>query len=244
MKRCILLIMGFSIIFISCYGQIDQETKEWLNKTIYQKNVENFNHPSVKGSPFYLDKFVQGSIYFKNNKKEKGAKLNYNMKEDIFCFQQANQIYTIKNIKDIQRIDIEGETFINTQFINSNEETQSGFLMVLAKGDCELYKRIRKEFKEAKEAGAYSSSQDAHFVKQEPKYYIKTPSMEAIESINKLWNKTFLKTLFPGVWRKKFIDSLFPDEKEKLLKLIEENNIQLKNEKGLIKFVNLYNNLD
>ena len=38
--------------------------EEWVEETRYQMNNENFNKPSVKGTPFYSKKFIQGTIIY------------------------------------------------------------------------------------------------------------------------------------------------------------------------------------
>ena len=243
MKRLILslLFLGFSII--SCYGQIiDHEAKKWVERTLFHMNNENFNRPSIKGTPFYSETFIQGTIYSKNNENIRGIQLNYHMVKDMFFFQRGKQIYKIENENDIQKIKMDGTIFFNTQFINSDGETKNGFLITLANGDCKLYKKIEKEFKEEKKSSGYDSYERARFEEKKAKYYIKTPQMDVARSINELWNKKIQKNIFPGKWRKKFMKSFFPNEKEKLLKLVEENNIKLTKVKGLIEFVNLYNN--
>ena len=165
------------------------------------------------------------------------------MVEDKFFFQKGEQIYKTENENDIQKIEMGGVTFFNTQFTNSDGKTKKGFLIALAKGDCDLYKKIQKEFKEEKKAQAYDSYKRARFEEKYPEYYIKTPQMNVARSIDELWNKEILKNIFPGKWREKFMASFFPDEKEKLLKLVEEKNIKLTKVKGMVEFVNLYNNL-
>lgn len=102
---------------------------------------------------------------------------------------------------------------------------------------------MRIYFNQKEEAGGYDSYKSARFEEKSPEYYIKTPQTEVIKSIDELWNKKIQKNIFPGKWSEKFMESLFPSEKEKLLELVEEKNIKLTKEKGLIEFVKLYNNL-
>jgi len=244
MRHLIFFLAVFSFSIISCYGQIiDHEAKKWVERTLYHMNNENFNRPSIKGTPFYSKKFIQGTIYSKNNRNIQGVELNYNMVEDKFFFKKGKQIYKIENENDIQKIEMDGVAFFNTQFTDSDGKSKDGFLIALAKGDCELYKKIQKEFKEEEKDKGYDSYKRARFEEKDPEYYIKTPQMNVVRSIDELWNKDILKSFLPGKWSKKFMESLFPGEKEKLLKLVEENNIKLTKEKGLIEFVNHYNSL-
>jgi len=243
MKYFILFLISFYFISITCYGQLNPLDEKWINEVEYENKLKNFNHPSAKGSPFYSKKFIKGSLYLKNGEDIEDIIINYNMVEDVFLFQKSQRIFKINNNEDVKKIKLDNKTFVHSTFLNCEKKTQKGFLIALAEGKCKLYKRINKKFKEAKEEEPYSPSEDAHFEEQKPEYYIKTSTMETIECFNNLWNKKILKTFFPNSWNNKFMEKFFPEKKEKLLKLVEEHNIKLTEEKGLIEFVNHYNSL-
>lgn len=233
MKNIGLLWIFFNLVFFTIHAQKDPKIEElegYIEHINMKKGLDE-KYSDIKGNPFYFNDFTKGSIYMKNDKRVDDVMLNYNKFEDEFFYiGDMDRKLVIGNPEDIQIISLNNTIFRYGFFQNPQNEEQSGFLIVLEEGDCSLFKRVTTEFKDAEKGQAYSSPKPARFEDKEPQYYIKTGPSGSIRYINSFWKRRFLKTYFPN-------------QKDELLKIIKDNDLNLNKEEDLIRFVQLYNGI-
>ena len=224
------VFLGFVTVGIAQFPEEMARTIESMQRDIFERKIEEgmVSYNDIMGTPYYHEKFQPGIIFLQSGRKFEDVQLNYDMYHDEFAYLDDGKLFFLGNQKNIEKIIWNDQRFKYEVFEDDRGDQKYGYMILLVEGKCDLYKRTLTEFKESTQAEVFSDSKPARFERQDPVFYLRKPSMKSIVEIRTLWKKRFLK-------------KYFPDKQDKLLKMIRENDINIRNEEGLIKFVNLYN---
>ncbi len=190
------------------------------------KPLETTIDPSIKGSPYLNEDWCDGSLVLKSGTKVSNLKLRYNCYKDRLEYQMNTRVFYLE--------EHEVNSFV---LINCNNKTQAllfdatfkgekkdneGFFLVLSNGQNGLLKSVRKVISEQAEAGFNSGSKEKSYALHE-RYFVVQPNQSLVEI--KLNKKSVMTTL--GL------------DKDEFNRLVKSNEINVKNEKGLIKLLSL-----
>ncbi|MFO8235925.1 MAG: hypothetical protein R6U04_11040 [Bacteroidales bacterium] len=207
-----------------------------LHRRMKDKEMRKYSSSyldKAEGTPYLSEEYLASKVYFKGQTKPVAADLRYNMHSDNFEFIRSGTRFIIS--PQIDSIKYSEHSFVHKTYIKekwglfgSSTDTMEGFLAWLVKGPCSLYKIYSVEFRDAKapESG-YDDYKPPRFERKNPTYCIQLkddPHPRVVHSF--------------GI--KKFLDNFESSEKE-LKEYIKGNNLRLKEEDDLIKFIRYYN---
>jgi hypothetical protein len=225
MKKLVIVVFLFS--FGSLYSQLDQTLdKSIRNVGASLKYDEKIKH--IEGSPYFTEDYESGKIELINGKVKEYKKLNYNAYLDRFEYFKKEKRYIIANPQIVKKINYAGKIFTYHEYVTDENEKKKGFLINLAEGKCNLYKKSIIEFKPAEKAvsGHYRDKPN-RFDDHPPKYFLQKGenTITEIDSYRK----------------RKFLKLYFKDNQDKFLDYIKEENINLRKEDELKQFIEYYN---
>jgi len=180
-----------------------------------------------EGTPYNKDIFIKGDIYYDNNWRYTDVPLRYNIFNDEmeFKIEGRETIYAIEPDKKIQKIIIEEDTFVISDY-EEKGKIITGFFKTLTTGKIDLLARLQVEFKEEQPAKAMFDPEPAKFTRRADQYYIKINGDIAQKISN----------------TKKLI-GLIGDHKNELSEYAKKEKISAGNESELIQFISFYNSL-
>jgi hypothetical protein len=230
MKK-LLQISFFSVLMIASWQQSYSQISNisGLNGSVLMK--QNYNE--VKGSPFLVDKWMQGDVQFANGTVLKNIAIMYDQVKDALLFKGKNdedyyfndpiREFTI-NYVNITHIKISKSTF-RSGFAASKGLTTNSFFEILVDGKMKLLKRTNKTISETKE---FNSATVVKNVNTNTVYYL--TSGDAPIALKKLDTKSL-------------IANLATEKATKAQDYISSNNLNLKNQDDLARVISYYNTL-
>ena len=178
--------------------------------------------PNVEGSPYLNYTFTRGTVYIENEKPYP-AMMRYNAYQDEIQVQGTDGLSSLFK-RDYVSAVIGGDTFIIAEY-EGNYGTTKGYFIQLNRGEVQLLKRIRHEFREAEEAtSSYSQGKPPRF-DQEVTYYLIREGSPAQEV--RLRKKDILEFLSGNKAAEDYV---------------KENRLRLKSEEEVIQVLNRANN--
>ncbi len=232
--KTITLISSLMFIAMSGFSQGgDEPSFKNMNIHVREMQIENMHDgsplpESVEGSPYLSDQYVPSKIFFKGQSKPLKAELRYNAYSDNFEFVRNGRPMVISNESDIDSVAYRGEDFVYTTFRNEADEQAKGFLARLVKGKCSLYKLYTREFYQAEQAETgYDEAEPPRFEAEDPTYLIELENDKMPHPIKSFWRSRFL--------------NYFGDLEPELKDYIKDQNIRLRQEEDLVRFLRYYN---
>ena len=189
-------------------------------------------YEGVKGSPFYFDNWVKGSIILGNGQKTENLSLKFNAHENELLMNQSKTraVYIPKEkINSFSLFNPETNQEVIFQNLPHHKKAdQTHFYKLLFNGEVSLYEDIIVVFEKADYQGGYSNDKTFdEFKRYSNYYYISEPDSE--------FHK--LKMTSSG------ISKAFPNHSAEIKKFIKREDINLKNEKDLVKVFNYHQQL-
>lgn len=188
---------------------------------------ETTTYDEVSGSPYLFKEFTTSNVYFKSGNKPVEYLINYNAYKDQVEFIENDNTYAIVNTNKVNKIEIDKQTFVYSQYHNYND-IKEGYFVELVSDYISLYRREIIITISTNKSAAYSDTdtKDNKFVKDKPLYYISVYG----EPLRLIKNKKKLRQLF---FNHPALDEFMKKEK-----------IKLHSEEDLIKLVTFLSNFD
>lgn len=188
--------------------------------------VRTFDHryEGVKGSPFFVDQWINGTVYLENGKIYKDLPLKYDVyQNELLALTRGQAIYVTRNIINsfvLQPDSLEHEIKFTKVKAASNHKgiDEDQFFRVLHKGEYTLYELQNRIFLKANYQGAYSANKPYDKFESTTRYYYLDPDN----------NFERLKTSIGG------IASIFGDKKREVKNCIFAEKLDPKATRDLI----------
>jgi len=214
----------FLLFFTSIFSQsVDEKIRNIGTNLKYKEKIKH-----IEGSPYYTDKFQNGKLILSSGEVKIYDNLNYNAFIDRFEFLDNDNKFIIANPGIIDTIVHSGHIFQYKDYTTEEGEQKTGFLILLAEGKCDLYKKEIIEFKPYEQTSGHFENKPDRFKARPPKYFLKKgdSNIKEIDSFRK----------------RKFLRLYFKNNKDEFLEYIKNNNLRLRKEEDLIEFIEYYNN--
>lgn len=185
--------------------------------SIRAKHIEG-EKSSTEGSPYFNEVFLESEIVSYNQP----LSLRYNAATDDMEFQQNGQLYSLqKDVYSTVYLGPQKIKYVYTDYKNGSK-SEKGFLSLVAENNnVAIYKKESIKLIDAKIASSsYEKSTPPIYKKQMPEFYIEKD--DQIVNIPK---------------NKKKFSKFFGSDSERILKIIDSNNIDLENEISLKHFI-------
>ena len=189
-------------------------------------------HEGVKGSPFYLDSWSQGTIDFANGQSKPNAKLKYNQYEDELIIQQsANTAYYLPKdkISSFTIVDQDGHSQLFIKRNHPGKKATSQFYRVITAGKVYLLEHTKVVFEKADFEGGYSNNKPFDEFKKYTSYYYLLKDSEIPVKLKQTINA---------------VAKIFPGNADMIKAYISENEIDCRNVEELSGVFRYYNSLE
>jgi hypothetical protein len=235
MVRINLLVALLLVSLTSLKGQTHSSL---INRNLTQVNQqmnivrtggENYALEDIEGSPYLTKEFENSQVLMKNGDTLNNARMRFNLFMGNFEFKKQGTVYQLVNGTDIRQIEHQGLDFVYTPYHAASGKRYESFLVRLVEGTCSIYKRPRVKFKGPEPAQtSFHNPKPPRFEEEDPSYFILFKDQEEmprqIESLR----------------RGRFLDHFGSLENE-LKNYIKDQDIDLKEEAGLVRFIRYYN---
>ncbi|MBS3807998.1 MAG: hypothetical protein KGY60_10880 [Bacteroidales bacterium] len=226
-KTCVLLMLLISVSGLLAQD-IDQMNELLRNYQVEINQNRSFLEERVDGTPYLTEDYVTSQIYFKEKKKPLHTELRYNVYSDEFEFVRSGRLFAISNKEQIDSIEYQGKEFVYGEYTDGSGSIYEAFMHRMVKGDCALYKIYRVEFYEAEPPRTgYDEYKPPRFEEEDPLYCLKMEDDARPREIESFRRGKFLNRF----------GSLEPE----LKRYIKDQNIRLRKEEDLIRFLRYYN---
>lgn len=234
MVRVNLLVALILVSFTSLKGQTHSSL---INRNLTQVNQqmnivrtggEAYALEDIEGSPYLTKAFERSQVLMKNGDTLSNARMRFNIFMGNFEFKKQGTVYQLVNGTDIRQVEHQGRDFVYTPYHAASGKRYESFLVRLVEGPCSIYKRPRVKFKGPQPAQtSFHNPKPPRFEEEDPFYFIQFKDQEAPRQIESLR-------------RGRFLDHFGPLENE-LKDYIKDQDIDLKEEEGLVRFIRYYN---
>jgi hypothetical protein len=208
----IIVILGFFVCGLITVSRAQGVFLTDVNGQVLRAN----KYVDVQGSPYLNEAWKVGAVTAANSKSYPNLKVRYDVFAGELEYQQNNQTYKLSPsaIKEFKITDNDEMVFRNG-FAAVNNNTPTTFYQVLVDGPTKLLKHFKVNIIENKPFNSATTTKE--FQKQE-QYFIAKPD-GTIQRIQK---------------NKKSVLAALPEEKDRLEKLIKEQDLNLNDESNLI----------
>lgn len=184
--------------------------------TVDKSGKSGLIDPSIEGSPYLNDKFLEGEVIINDSIRIENVHLRYNIYNDKIEFKNENeQILEIGNHSTSYIFNFEELLFRNLDYLNDGTPKQ-GILEILVDGQVKLYKKYSLKLETATKAVGFQEATPNRFVRKDDVYLIAVD-----QEIPYIFNNA--KKLLPELQKIK------PD----INSFIKTEKIRLRSEKGL-----------
>ncbi|GAB3264755.1 hypothetical protein GCM10027347_32030 [Larkinella harenae] len=177
----------------------------------------------VQGSPYLNEAWKEGTVTAANSKSYPNLKVRYDVYAGELEYMQNNQPYRLSPaaMKEFRIVD-NGEMIFRNGFAAVNNNTPTTFYQVLVDGPTKLLKQMKINIMENKPFNSATVTKE--FQKQD--YYFIAKADGSLQRIQK---------------NKKSVLAALADQKDRVEKLIKEQDLNLSNEASLITLLEGYN---
>jgi len=187
-------------------------------------------YEGVKGSPFYLEQWSDGTIEFESGRVAESVKLKYNIYEDELLIQDPNSgaIYIDKNnVKSFTLMSSNSRSNVFKRWPHPKKKDSDIYYRILFHGELILLENTKVIFEKANYEGGYSNDKKYdEFKKYTSFYYIdQTLNPEKPQK---------LKTSANG------ISKIFPRHQKQVKQYINQNLLDCRKKEDLIKVFEYY----
>ena len=182
--------------------------------------VGGLSYDNIKGSPYYSNEFVNGTVYLKDGKSG-SLPLRYDLLQDEIEFKRGQKIFWIIK-KDVLYIQYGKEILLPGAL--PEDPGKSIYFFCLEKEKYSLYIRKKISFHPREPAKAYAEDVPDRFERDRDVYYLKQEDMPAIE-----------------IKSKKVLSGIL-SENEPALDFIKKSKIKANKPEDLMELVRFLNN--
>jgi len=221
------------IILVPC-ALVAQISEEGYNPNYFLNNSKPFGIPesidrvNTIGTPYLLEEFVTGYVYFSDHTRSTERMINYNCQDNQVLYQEGEDTYLL-NARMIDSLEfrIDENTSWIFRKVVMKDNSDPVFMNGLYSDHSILFKRHYKEFKEADIGKAYGSGQRNDEYIDRHDYYI------SIEG-------SVIQSFRP---RKKNVLEIMEAHREEIGDFLNKEKISLRLESDLIRLIGYYDSL-
>lgn len=186
MKRIIFIALLFASQVI--YGQ-GTYTNATLNDLVQQLNwnkTVSSNSPNIQGTPYFIDEFIEGEIFFDGKFKIDKVPMRLNLHSGEMEFKQKNTVMAIADPGRIDKIIMNEYVFI---YIKEQKKSKvKGFVRMWNEDYPTIVTKMETDFLKKEPAKAYVDPKPERFERAHDKHFIMKASseIEKISSVKKL----------------------------------------------------------
>ncbi|RRB04248.1 hypothetical protein [Larkinella rosea] len=214
-----MLILGLLVFGLTAVSRAQGVFLTDVNGQVLRAN----KYVDVQGSPYLDEAWKVGAVTAANNKSYPNLKVRYDVYAGELEYMQNNQPYRLSPaaIKEF-RITGDNELVFRNGFAAVNTNTPTTFYQVLVDGPTKLLKQLKVNINENKPFNSATTTRE--FQKQEI-YFIAKPD-GTLQKIQK---------------NKKSVLAALPEQKDRVEKLIKEQDLNLNDETNLIALLESFN---
>ena len=176
---------------------------------------------SVQGSPYFNESYTSGKIKTVSQKEFTINNLKYNLATQQLEYAENDQIYAIQD--SVQSFTLKDSLGKENVFFKLNSENVAGFYKIIAEGKISLLKKYTVKKEETQDWFTKKT------VTKNVQHHIYFTNQDGI-----------IKNFIPSM---KSINAVLADKKKQVIKFIENEQLNPKQENDLIKVFNFYNTL-
>lgn len=181
-------------------------------------------YTNVEGSPYLRADWIEGVVKLQNGQSFKGIQLKYDQVADELLFSHKGQTLSfVQPVREFKLLTPEKEMLFRNGFKTPEKHSEKMFFEVLFDGGTKLIGRRSKQITESKEYNSATTTRK--FVPVESLFIIRDGSAVKIRK------------------DKKSILSALSDKSNQLENYIKANNLNLKDEAGIVRLVEYYNSI-
>lgn len=204
-----------SLLLIVCTADIIvAQDSTGLSGTPFQE----IKYTDSKSSPYLFEEWYSGTIRTSDEQVHDGIKIRYDLKKDEVEYQLGSALYRLST--GVKEFTIPTGTDLYTfknGFPSVDGNTNKSFYRVMYDGNTKLLKKYRSQIKQEKASATREMDPDAKI------YILKDDKLSLVKLSDK---NSFLK--------------LLPDEKNKMLYIIKEQQLDFAAEDDLISLLQEY----
>lgn len=155
-------------------------------------------YEGVKGTPYFIEDFETGDIYFLDGTEIAQINIRYNIYKDELEFRNSTSgmIFVIdrKRIKAFVLNESGDSAYFEYFNLKPDKPGEKSLVQVLNKGETRLLLKHKKQFIQADYKGAYSSGEKYDEFQDDKDYYLVKDDNETVQRI-RLNKKSVLKAL-------------------------------------------------
>jgi hypothetical protein len=193
--------------------------------TLTQAQVADGADATIKGTPYLIETYEEGQIFYANNNVRVPAR--YNVFKDLIEYQQNGRTLELDPTVTIKKVRLHNATFVVEKYL-LNDKPKFGYFAVLDSGKVMLYSKKAISYVAPKKGGALDGSdQPGQFKKAPDTFYYKIGNSTLQEVKN-------IKSMIAS----------FPDKQEELTLFAKKEKISPRKEEELVQLVRYYNSLE
>ncbi len=184
-KKFTILVYLLPNMLLGQAAFVDVPVSDFMNR-VNKNNQLEFNLPDVEGTPYLNEEFTDGSIYYDGKYRIPSIPLRVNLYNDQMEYKDKNSILAIAKPERIDKIIIDGQTFI---FLDKKNKSQvSGYVRKWNEDFPSVITKMQIKFMPKEEPRPFEEAQPDRFVRQNDKHYLLYADGEIaeIKSVKKL----------------------------------------------------------
>ncbi len=223
----VLLVTGLAVIPSVIQAQNDVIVgRNIMDHLLYKSKhaINRIDRSEIQGSPYLNDSFTLAMV-MTSEAVVHNLPMKYNVYEDVMEFQDNDQLYLLDPSVNIQKIEMNENTFTVEPYEHNGKLTP-GYFILLGTGKVKLLLKKGIRFQEAQAAKAMEAqNKPAKYVSAPDQFYFRVNTQEALPITN----------------IKKMI-AQFPDHQKSLQSFADRRKLG-KNKEDLLKLWEYYNSL-
>jgi len=214
-----LCLLAIILTVNSFRAQAQQFLEDMNGRPILETKYTN-----IEGSPYLRTDWTEGIVKLQNGQTFKGIQLKYDQVADELQFNHKGQTLSfVQPVQEFKLLTPEKELLFRNGFKTPEARSDKMFFEVLFDGGTKLIGRRSKQISESKEYNSATTTRK--FVPVESFYIIREGSAIKIRK------------------DKKSVLSALSDKSAELENYIKSNNLNMKDEAGIIQLVKFYNSI-
>jgi len=199
--------------------------------------IYSVNSTDVEGTPLLNDEFKKGRFLFTSDRKSEIVPINYDLERNLILYKKDDQIMILENV------DVKGFSFEPLQGFDRSENVQEKYMFRISdnefdfteqtpvqvlydqNGAIKLFAIHKVKFVRGNRQDPFTGKITNRY-KSDTEYFLKTPDNE-MHKLRRLRAKEIINTLSD-------------DSKKELKTFIDENDLDDKSEKDLVRLLAYY----
>lgn len=220
-----MLLFLFTFTFTQAQERSATVTAEQMRDMARTTSVPDHRSVETKGTPFFNEEFVNGTVTFKNEQTTNVLPIRFNSYEGTVQFMESGDIYAIdsKTIKEFEIYASDGIIRFSKGY-EARRLSQDDFVAVLADGEAKFMIKYSVNYRE--NVSGYGQATQVEEYSQSENYYVKfgESDVDRIRSLNK-----------------RRVMGAFPSHTDQLEQFANQHNIRFDNVRDVARLFDHYN---